>query len=77
MLNDDFDGSQRHVSARNLVRGTCPPFIWRHRLQKVFDGREKFNGIEVALTQVLRDISGELPHTFQHEFCDPSLFRFR
>ena len=61
MLDDDFNGPQRHVSARNLIGRTCTPLVRRDRLEEVLDGREQLYRIQGLLLEILGNISGQFP----------------
>lgn len=75
MLNNDFDGPQRHVSTGDLIGRSCPPFVGRNRLQKMFYCRQELHRIQLLFLEILRDIPRKLPHAFQNKFSNPRVFR--
>lgn len=71
MLNDDFNGPQRHVPTRDLICRSGSPFVGRNRLQKMFHGRKEFHWIQLLFLEILRDIPRKFPNAFQNELSDP------
>ena len=45
MLNNDFDGPQRHVPTGNLIGRSGSPFVGRNRLQKMLHCRKELDWI--------------------------------
>ncbi len=77
MLDYDFNSSQRHIPAGNLVGGARAPLIGRYGLQEMLDSREQFHRIQFLLRKILGDVTGQFPNAFENQFCNFGFPRVR
>jgi hypothetical protein len=77
VLDDDLDGSERHVAERDARLRPPAPLGRRQRLEKVFDDAEEGDRVEEAVAEVVLDAAGALPDALEDELGVLGLARGR
>jgi hypothetical protein len=67
MLDEHFDGPQRHVTQGYLFRGSDPPLLRSDDLEELFDNRKDIFFGDDALSQVVFSRSRTFPDAFQDQ----------